>query len=83
MLGEVFEILVARRLFGKLKVEIAYRGFEGYVAHHGAQHVKEHGAFVHHDGTIVGRVGRKAARLRHGRGVFVHQRADGELIDGA
>src|SRR5580693_6922537 len=38
--GDVFEILDARTLFRKLKVEIVQSGLEGDIAHLCAQHVK-------------------------------------------
>jgi hypothetical protein len=53
-LGEILEVLVAGGLLGKPEIEIAQGGFEGPIAHHGPQHVKEHRALVHHHGAVVG-----------------------------
>src|SRR2546430_3854866 len=82
-LSEILEILDACGFLGELKIKIAESGFESRVAHHGAEHVEEHGTFVHHDGAVVGGIGGETAGLANGGGVLVHQRADGEFVNGA
>ena len=44
--------------------------------------MEDHRAFVFDDGAVVAGVGSEAGGLRDGRGVFTHQSADGEIIDG-
>ncbi len=81
--GDDFKILDARALFGKIKVELLEGGLEGDVTHLRAQHVKKHGAFVLYHGTVIRGIGSEAGRLRDGRGILIHQRANGEFVNGA
>ncbi len=53
---EGFEIFVGGAALGVLDVEIVEQGFEGDIAHLRADHVEDHGAFVHYDGAVVRRV---------------------------
>ncbi len=81
--GDVLKILDPRALLRELKIEVVQGGFEGHVSHLRAEHVKEHRAFVHHDGTVVGGIRNQAGCLTDRRGIFIHQRANGKLVHGA
>ena len=81
-LRDLFKILDVRALLRKLKVEVVQSGFKSHVAHLRPQHVKKHGAFVHRYRTVVWGVGRQPRRLCYGRGILIHQRADGKFVDG-
>jgi len=72
LLGEGFEVFYGGAALGVFEVEIVQQGFKGGVAHLRANHVEDHGAFVHDDGAIVGGVGRQARSLGDRRGFFVH-----------
>jgi len=52
-LRDVLKILDPRGFLRELKVEVVQGGLEGHIAHLRAEHVKKHGAFVHHDRAIV------------------------------
>ena len=82
LLREVCEIVDGGALAVVLEVEVVEQRFEGDVAHLRAQHVEDHRAFVHDDGAVVAGVGSEARGLRDGRGVFTHESADGEFVDG-
>ena len=55
---------------------------KGVVADHPAEHVKDHGALVEHDGLVLGRELVQVARLADRRGVLVGEGADDDVVHG-
>ena len=79
--GQFLEIVEGGGLASVLRVKILEQRTERRVAECVVQHVEHHRAFIFDDRAIVIRIRLQPLRLRNRRGVFVHQRADREIVE--
>src|SRR4029077_15217404 len=66
----------------ELLVIIPQQRSESRIADLLSKHVKDHGAFIHHHRSVVWREWREPSGLTDWRTIVIHQRANGEIVQG-